>query len=1093
MDFRELVTISSYNPHAVSPNAWHGHLHFAFWIINQLKPGVFVELGTHTGSSYLSFCKSVSDNGLATKCFAVDTWQGDEQAGFYGDDVYDVLKHYHDERYSSFSKLLRMTFDEAASLFEDESIELLHIDGLHTYEAVSHDFSIWISKVAPGGVVLFHDINVHSEGFGVWKFWDELKAKYPENLSFLHSNGLGVLRKEGGRLGTEYEWLYKESEKKLVIDYFTSIGEKQILAFDAVDIPNRLKIAEDRVQELSLWGLALDKDIQRLREIIEQLSGQIREKDNTIASKDNTIASFNNQLRLKDSRIVETEAALHRIRSSRKWKLVTMFSGKTPHFVKKMIILAFRINPLTILYRRHVKKKICNYLDSSFMFDPSWYLSQNPDLADSGVDPYLHFYKRGGYEGRSPSPFFDSAWYYRVYPDVKQNNYHPFIHYIKYGRSEGRDCSPVNLGQGYDFERNGKISFPVTDEVCVSIIIPVYNKWMYTRACLVSIFQNTHNIPYEVIIGDDGSSDGTVNIASWFANVRVVKTEKNLGFLGNCDNAAKSARGKYVLFLNNDTIVREEWLDYLVRLIEGSDDIGLVGPKLIYHDGRLQEAGGIIWKDASGWNYGWGDDPEKPEYNYVKDVDYISGACLLVRKSLWNEIGGFDSRFAPAYYEDTDLAFEIRKSGFRTVYQPESEVIHLEGISNGKDIGSGMKRYQLENESKFLEKWKVELEKNHFPNGQDLFHARERSHNKKTILVIDHYVPRFDQDAGSRLMGLYLNLFVDMGYNVKFITDNFSKAEPYSTYFLQKGIEILYGDLYRTSWQDWVHKNSEHIDFVLLNRPNVSVKYIDFIRENTKAKIVYHGVDLCFVREYSQYKVTGDNKYLDSSKKWKQTELGLIDKSDIVITVSEDEKSVIRKETGKEATVFPIYFWDNVPVDRLDFKNRKGLFFVGGFSHDPNVDAVKWFIADIFPMVREKIPGVTFTVAGSNPPDEIKNLASEDVFIKGYISDEDLVKEYESNRIVVIPLRFGAGVKGKTIDSMFRGVPIVSTKFGIEGLENIEKVLSPYDKAEDFAAEVIHLYHDDNALQSKSRSEKEYVARHFSRDVAKSVMAKVFS
>lgn len=230
----DLLNIAAFTPKWVSsPNSWIGHLPFAAWLIQEVSPKVFVELGTHTGNSYFSFCQSVAEGGLAAKCYAVDTWQGDEHAGRYGDEIFAAVNAKNIEHYAAFSKLLRMTFDDAASYFSDESIDLLHIDGLHTYEAVRHDFETWLPKLAPGAVVLFHDTNVRERNFGVWKLWEELQERYTNNLEFLHSHGLGVLQLDNAPNDKKLLWLQNQAlEKRRLIEFFCALGSKQLERYE---------------------------------------------------------------------------------------------------------------------------------------------------------------------------------------------------------------------------------------------------------------------------------------------------------------------------------------------------------------------------------------------------------------------------------------------------------------------------------------------------------------------------------------------------------------------------------------------------------------------------------------------------------------------------------------------------------------------------------------------------------------------------------------------------------------------------------------------------------------------------------------------
>ncbi|MBK6509216.1 MAG: glycosyltransferase family 2 protein [Haliea sp.] len=225
-----------------------------------------------------------------------------------------------------------------------------------------------------------------------------------------------------------------------------------------------------------------------------------------------------------------------------------------------------------------------------------------------------------------------------------------------------------------------------------------------TVFCLQSLLSTTAGVDYELILADDASSDLTSTITERIKGIEIVRADENKGYVINCCNSVCHTRSEYLLFLNNDTAFTQDWLSHLVDTLDADPSAGIVGPMLLFGNGQLQEAGGIIWDDASGWNFGRMDDPSGPEYNYLKEVDYISGACLLIRRALWDEVDGFDQRYAPAYYEDTDLCFKVRAAGYKVLYQPKSRIYHYEGVSNGTDLSSGIKKHQLINKEKFLKK-----------------------------------------------------------------------------------------------------------------------------------------------------------------------------------------------------------------------------------------------------------------------------------------------------------------------------------------------------------------------------------------------------
>lgn len=673
---------------------------------------------------------------------------------------------------------------------------------------------------------------------------------------------------------------------------------------------------------------------------------------------------------------------------------------------------------------------------------------------------------------------------------VRSAVFHPVKMLPRFMTAEGRNRIRGDFAIGRDYLTFGKLVFPKTDAPKVSIVIPCYNQVDYTYRCLRSILNVTdfEKNPYEVIIADDVSTDATRELGMYTENLIIARNRENMGFLKNCNQAAAAARGDYIFFLNNDTTVSENWLSSLVELMEKDRSIGMAGSKLIYPDGRLQEAGGIIWADGSGWNYGRLQNPDEPEYNYVKEVDYISGAAIMIRRSLWLELGGFDEHFAPAYYEDVDLAFQVRNAGMRVVYQPLSVVTHYEGISNGTDVnGSGLKRYQVINQEKFCEKWKDALEKQEENTGNpNPFRARERGKGKKYLLFVEHYVPTWDKDAGSKLDYQYIRLFLKKGIQVKVLGDNFKKEEPYTSILQQMGVEVLYGNKMQAEIWNWLERNRNMIDIAYLNRPHIAAKYIDFLREYTNMKILFFGCDLHSLRLGREYEISGDEKILEEAEYWHDVEFSVMQKADMSYYPSVAEKRVIHQENPVlHVKAITAFIYD----DKLDipdnYAEREGLLFVGGFGHPPNKDAVLWFVEEILPAIHAVLPEIPFRIVGSHVPEEIQALHGKDhIEVLGFVSDERLAELYLESRVVVAPLRFGAGIKGKIVDALHNGAAIVTTSIGAEGITDGEQVLCIKDNAKDFADAVIRLYPDHEAIREMSVKAQACIEKHYTEDGA---------
>lgn len=646
------------------------------------------------------------------------------------------------------------------------------------------------------------------------------------------------------------------------------------------------------------------------------------------------------------------------------------------------------------------------------------------------------------------------------------------------------------IRQTSDIESYPKIKFEEYEKPQVSIVIPVYNQFAYTYNCLKSIKEHTKDVTYEVIVADDCSTDQVKELEKVVLGVLVLHNRENLRFLLNCNNAAAYAKGEYILFLNNDTQVQENWLRPLVEVMEQHKDAGMVGAKLVYPDGHLQEAGGIVWKDGSAWNYGNMQNPMNPEYMYVKTVDYVSGASMMIRTALWKEIGGFDTDFAPAYYEDTDLAFEVRKHGYQVMFQPKAIVVHFEGVSNGTDTSAGLKKYQIANQQKFYQKWKEVLEREHFDNGTEVYLAKDRGQTKKQILVVDHYVPNYDKDAGGRCTFMYMKAFLNMGMKVTFIGDNFARPEPYTTTLNQLGIEVLCGNYYYNNWREWLKENLKYFDYIYLQRPHISIKYIDLVKEYGRGKIFYFAHDLHYVRMYRDYQLTGNQESLKESEYWKNIEMELFEKADVGHVVGSYEQKLMQDTfPNKPIRNIPLYIYDEIPENiEKDFSIRKDILFVGGFGHAPNIDAVIWFANKVFPKLLKKYPKLKWHIVGSNAPEQIRNLQNEHIILEGFVTDEKLGELYNTCRLVVVPLRYGAGVKGKIVESAYYQIPVVTTSIGGEGLDSSVGSFVIEDDANMMAELIGKLYVDFAELRRMSDSGSELIRRYFTSEVAERVL-----
>jgi GT2 family glycosyltransferase/glycosyltransferase involved in cell wall biosynthesis len=607
----------------------------------------------------------------------------------------------------------------------------------------------------------------------------------------------------------------------------------------------------------------------------------------------------------------------------------------------------------------------------------------------------------------------------------------------------------------------------------ITIIIPAFNNIDVTLRALASLLACDVDIPIQVVVADDASTDGTIEILARLPGVEIVRNGRNRGFVDGCNRGAALARAWSILFLNNDTELAPGALRTLEARLASDDSVGIVGSKLVYPDGRLQEAGGIIWSDAGGWNFGRLDRPDRPQYNFARDVDYVSGASLLVRTDLFRELGGFDERFAPGYYEDADLCFAVRQRGFRVVYEPRSVVTHYEGMTSGTDESAGMKRFQPINKSKFFEKWEDVLELDHvLPDPANVSRAaRLRGGEQRAVLVVDSYVPLYDREAGSNRLQHLIAGLREAKFRIVFFPDNALAMQPYTGDLQVNGIEVAYRvQNEHRSWQEQFVENLASVDLVWICRPELCKKYLPLVRAHANLPVVYDTIDLHHVRIRRQAELEG--RFADDEwKRLEALELSCAFAADGTVVVSEAERELLC-----ERGISPVCVVPTVHDPELEpsggFEQSRGLLFIGGFNHTPNVDAALWLVKEIMPRVWEEIPGVPVTLLGSDPSPEVRNLASPCVFVPGFI--HDVSPHFRSARMFVAPLRFGAGVKGKIGHALSFGLPIVTTPIGAEGFAIVNDVSGLVaTSADDFAEAIVRLYHDSrlwNRLSAASTS-----------------------
>ena len=644
------------------------------------------------------------------------------------------------------------------------------------------------------------------------------------------------------------------------------------------------------------------------------------------------------------------------------------------------------------------------------------------------------------------------------------------------------------------------LRLPLASQPEVSIVIPIHNQYAVTRRCLAALAYAPTRVPFEVIVVDDGSRDGSAEALALDApGVRVVRHEFARGFNQACCSGAAEAKAPFLVLLNNDTEPCACWLEELLFPFSHWPDTGVVGAQLILPDGRLQEAGCLVWGDGSPWNYGRTRNPHEPAYAYARQVDYVSAAALMIRTDLWRQVGGFSPEFSPAYFEDTDLAFKVRDAGFRVRYAPQARVIHHEGLSNGSDpdLAEGLKKYQEINAPLFQRKWAHAFSGPSEPTYPEAERIKDRGIRGR-VLFLDHETPRPDRDAGSHAAMVEMGLVQQLGFKVTFLPANLAWLANYSADLQRRGIEVIHSP-FVLSLAGFLQDRGEEFDVVYITRYTIAQASLPLVKQFCpQAKVLFCNADLHYLRQLRAARAEAlegpeAERALQAVEEVKRLELEAIEAVDLTLSYSEVERGVIEAETLGRAPTSPCPWVVEGPQQPAPLAGRTGLAFLGSYNHPPNRDAIQSFLDELWPVLRQRQPHLELHLYGSGLVRDLAEIWGQQpgVVIHGWVADPAVV--YNRHRLFIAPLRSGAGLKGKVVAAAAHGIPQVLSPLAAEatGLRHGQEVWIARSAAE-WVEGVEQLCRDDGFWQRLSAAAHALARSQYGHEQGLALMRQAF-
>ncbi|MDH3918275.1 MAG: glycosyltransferase [Rhodospirillales bacterium] len=644
-----------------------------------------------------------------------------------------------------------------------------------------------------------------------------------------------------------------------------------------------------------------------------------------------------------------------------------------------------------------------------------------------------------------------------------------------------------------DFLARGEtLPIPASAAPKVSIVLVLHGRAELTYLCLASIVQ-TVDLPVETIVVDNGSKDETGKLLDRLEGAKIIRNDENRGFLKAVNQALGEAAGDHVLLLNNDALMFPGALAAALRTLESRDDIGAVGGRIVLLDGRLQEAGSIVWNDGTCLGYGRGAPPDDPAFLFRRDVDYCSGAFLLVRRDLFVESGGFDEAFAPAYYEETDLCMRLREWGYRVVYEPDAVVLHYE-FASAPSPGRALEQQKINRET-FAAKHRDALKRHCAPDPLNALVARSSERRKQRLLLLDDRVPHRGLGAGFPRAGDMVRGLVAGGCFVTLypmMVPNEDAAVLYAE--LPREVEVVCGRG-RTELAGFLAERAGYYDTILVSRPN-NMETFNAVYESERdlfqgVRIIYDAEAIFARRDAAKRKLDGVELPEETLADLVQAEVDLGRWADRIVTVSQSEAAEFTERGLPEVHVLGHQVTPQ--PSPAAFEQRRGILFVGALQGDdtPNADSVLWFAEAVWPSLSKELPeDAEFVVAGTNKSHAVWSLDSGRISVRGFV--DDLGALYDSCRLFVAPTRYAAGIPYKAHEAAAHGLPIVTTTLIADqlGWRNGEDLLVA-DTPEDFARQCLRLYESKDVWQHLRDGALQRVATECSEESFRASLAEI--